>query len=116
MSIYDKNNTLITEIVASAVSKPDVVEIVNRTLDGSYHVQTIGTKGTKLDVTAYFTKSNKLVMDSIKANGDTIKVTYDGAWYTGLIEGELSWERLVNQSDAMFATQIVLLVTSQGVI
>jgi len=116
MPIYDKNSVLLTEIVSSATYKPDVIEIVNRTLDGSYHIQTIGSAGGKVDVIAYFDHVNKLLLDTIKSTGDTIRVIFDGRYYVGLIEGELSWNRLGNQDDPIFGTQFNLLVTSQGVI
>lgn len=116
MPIYDKNDVLLTEIVSSATAKPDVIEIVNRTLDGSYHIQTIGSNGTKVDVIAYMDHANKLLLDAIKSTGNTIKVVFDGRYYVGLIEGELTWNRLANQDAPMFGTQFNLLVTSQGVI
>ena len=116
MSIYDKNNEVLTEIVSSATSKPDVIEIINRTFDGSYNVQTIGESGTKLDVIAYFTSSKKLLLDAIKRSSDTIKVTFDGRYYIGIIEGEISWDRLANQDAPLFGIQFTLLVESEGVL
>jgi hypothetical protein len=116
MAIYDKNNVLITEVVSSATANPDVIEITNRLLDGSYHVQTIGTYGTKVDVVAYFTVAQKLVLDGIKRTSDLIKVVFDGKYYIGLIEGELKWNRYPNDSELWFGTQFILLVESEGVV
>jgi len=116
MPIYNKNNELITEVVSSATSKPDVIEIVNRTLDGSYHIQTIGTAGIKVDVIAYFTSNGKQILDGIKKVSDKIKVVFDGQYYIGLIDGELTWNRIPNQSDTWFGTQFTLLVESEGVV
>lgn len=115
MAIYDKNNSLLTEVVSSATSKPDVIEIVNRSLDGAYHVQTIGTAGTKVDVVAYFTKAQKALFDEIKRTSDSIKVVFDGQYYIGVIEGELSWNRYPNQGDVWFGTEFTLMVESEGV-
>lgn len=116
MPIYDSNNEVLTEIVSSATSKPDVIEIVNRDFDGGYHVQTIGESGTKLDVVAYFTKSKKLLVDAIKRTSSNIKVTFDGRYYIGVIEGELSWSRIANQDDPYFGLQFTLLVETEGVL
>jgi len=116
MPIYDKNNELITEVVSSATSSTDVVEVMNRTLDGKYHVQTIGTAGTKVDVIAYFTPEKKIVMDDIKRISDLIKVVFDGNYYIGFISGELSWNRLGNQATPWFGAQFTLLVESEGVV
>jgi len=115
MAIYDKNNVIITEVVSSAISKPDVIEIINRAFDGSYHIQSIGESGTKLDVIAYFEVGQKLIFDAIKRSMDSIKVIFDGRYYIGCIEGELSWSRLANDGAPWFGVQFTLLVESEGV-
>jgi len=116
MPIYDKNDNVLTPAVASALSRPDVIEIKNRLLDGSYHVQSIGTAGTLLDVTAHFTMAEKLAFDIIKRNMSSIRVTFDGRYYTGVIDGELSWERLINTWDPMFTASFALMVDEEGVV
>jgi len=116
MPIYDKNNNVLTPAVGSAVSRPDVIEIKNRLLDGSYHVQAIGDAGTLLDVVAHLTKAEKLVFDNIKRIMDPIRVTFDGRYYVGVIDGELSYERLINTWDPMFTVTFTLLVDEEGVV
>ncbi len=37
MALYDVNDVLITQGVSKALPSPDVIEVVNRTLDGKYH-------------------------------------------------------------------------------
>jgi len=116
MPIYDKNDNVLTPAVASALSRPDVIEIKNRTLDGKYHVQSIGEAGTLLDVTAHLTMAEKLVFDGIKRTMDLIKVVFDGRYYLGLIDGELSYERLINTWDPMFTVNFTLMVDEEGVV
>ena len=114
--IYDVNNTIVTKAVQSALSHPDVLEIKNRTLDGKWHIQTIGSGGTILDVTAHFTMAEKLVFDTIKKNTATIKVVFDGRYYNGIIDGDLSYERIPSADKPMFTSSFTLLVQSEGVV
>lgn len=116
MAIYkNSTNELITEVVSSATSFPDVIQITNRTLDGAYHVQSIGEAGTKVDVVAYFQAAGRALLDTAKRECDEIKVIFDGFYYIGLIDGELKWSRLPNQGDLWYAAQFTLLATSEGV-
>ena len=77
MGLYDKNDVLITRLVDSAVASPDVIEIKNRTLDGQWHVQSIGTSATVLTVKAHLKLQGKEVLDNIKRNSDLLKVIFD---------------------------------------
>jgi len=116
MPIYDKNDNVISNAVQKVLSHPDVVEIKNRTLDGKYHIQTIGTSGTIADVSAYFTPAEKLLFDEIKRRSAPLTVTFDGRYYTGLIDGEPSYDRLPASNAVMFAISFSLLVETEGVI
>ena len=46
IGIYDKDDVLITNLVDTALSYPDIIEVKNRTLDGKWHIQTIGAGAT----------------------------------------------------------------------
>lgn len=116
MPIYDSNNTIITKAVRSALSRPDVIMIKNRTLDGKYHIQSIGQGGTMVDVEANFTMSEKMVFDNLKRTVSMIKVTFDGRYYTGVIDGEPNYNRIASTSGPMFTVTFTLLVQSEGVV
>lgn len=116
MPIYDASDNVLSPAVALALSRPDVIEIKNRTLDGKYHVQSIGTGGTLLEVVAHFTMAEKLVFDNMKREMGLIKVTFDGRYYIGVIDGELSWERLINTWEPMFTCSFSLMVDEEGVV
>lgn len=116
MPIYDANNNVITLRVQQAVSRPDVVEVKNRTLDGKYHIQTIGEGATMVEVVAHFTTSEKVIFDTIKKTGASIKVTFEGNYYIGLIDGELQWQRIPNWDDPIFIAQFTILVNEEGVL
>lgn len=116
MPIYSETNAMLIPAVELALPKPDVIEVKNRTLDGAYHIQMIGTGGTVVDVTAYATLAEKRAFDDIKRNGSIIKVTFDGQYWLGLIDGDLGWERIPNQDSPMFKASFTLAVTEEGVL
>jgi len=114
--IYDENSNVISPAVQQALARPDVIEIKNRTLDGKYHLQTIGTGGTIVEVVAHFTKAEKLLFDAVKRNSGLLTVNFDGSYYIGFVDGEPSYERLPNADEAMFTISFTLLVESEGVL
>lgn len=114
MPIYNDSDVVITNGVESAVSRPDTIEIKNRTLDGLYHIQTIGTGGTLLDVTAHFTMAEKVLFDAIKRESESLKVEFDGFYYVGLIDGAPSYSRIRSAEAPMFTITFVLAVLEEG--
>lgn len=112
--IYDEDDILITEAVQSALSTPDMILIKNRTLDGKYHVQSIGSGTSTVEVVAHFTKAEKLVFDEIYRTSGTITVVFDGRWYEGFIDEGPSAERLPNQDEAMFTISFTLVLIDEG--
>lgn len=116
MPIYDSNNTIVTKAVRSALSRPDIIMIKNRTLDGQYHIQSIGSGATVVDVEAHFTMAEKIIFDSLKKTVATIKVIFDGRYYTGVIDGDPSYNRVPSDKDVMFTVSFTLLVQSEGVV
>jgi len=116
MGLYDSAGNIITKFVDSAYSTPDVLEVKNRTLDGKYHVQTIGLAGSILTVDAHLTFEQKQIVDNIKRIGGSIKVLFDGIYYTGLIDGPLSYTRLKFEPYPMFKITMTILINSEEVL
>lgn len=116
MPIYDENDTVITNGVQTALSRPDIIEIENRTLDGKRHIQTIGLGGTVLDVIAHFTMSQKLIFDNKKRTTSVIKVIFDSMFYIGIISGEPSYTRIGSTSEPIFTISFLLAVLTEGVV
>lgn len=114
IGIYDKNNNLITPLVDTAHSYPDVIEVKNRTLDGQWHIQTIGTGATVLNVEAHLKLDEKSILDTIKRTTDSLKVIFDGKYYIGIIDGEVDYERLKFVEHPMFEASFNLLVQGEG--
>lgn len=114
IGIYDNNNNLITPLVDNALSYPDVIEVKNRTLDGQWHIQTIGTGATILVVKAHLKLNEKNILDDIKRNTDLLKVIFDGKYYIGLIDGKVEYERHKFVEYPIFSTSFNLLVREEG--
>ena len=114
IGLYDKNDVLITRLVDNAVASPDVIEIKNRTLDGQWHIQSIGTAATVLSVKVHLKLAEKGILDTIKRNSDTLKVIFDGKYYIGLIDGKVDYERRKFTEYPMFGASFTVLVREEG--
>jgi hypothetical protein len=113
-SLYDSNDTLITDRVSSVMPGYDVIKVTNRLLDGSYHVQTIGTAARI--VTATFTVTSETTKDTVDladAQATLLKVTGSSKYYTGIIKDTPSWDRL---APGIYRTTITLLVSEEGAV
>ena len=104
IGIYDNNNNLITPLVDNALSYPDVIEVKNRTLDGQWHIQAIGTGATLLNVQANLRLNEKNILDTIKRNTGMLKVIFDSKYYVGIIDGKIDYERRKFVEHPMFST------------
>lgn len=114
IGVYDKNDNLITNLVDSAISHPDVIEIKNRTLDGKWHIQTIGVGANLLDVRINLKLSEKNQIDNIKKVSDTLKVIFDKKYYIGLIDGNITYDRKKYSDYPIFSASFTLLVLNEG--
>lgn len=114
IGLYTKTGTLITNLVDNVVTSPDVIEVKNRTLDGQWHVQNVGTAATVANVKATLTLSEKAQLDAIKSISDLVKVIFDGKYYVGLIDGKPDYDRRKFPSGPMFVTSFTVLVREEG--
>ena len=114
IGLYDKNNVLITKLIDTAVSSPDVIEVKNRTLDGRWHIQSIGVAATVLVVKANLKFEEKNRLDAIKRTSDLLKVIFDGRYYIGLIDGKVDYEYRKFTEHPMFGTTFTVLVREEG--
>lgn len=114
IGLYDKNNVLITKLVDSAVASPDIIEVKNRTLDGQWHIQQIGSGATVLKVKASLKLNEKDQLDAIKRASDLVKVIFDGKYYVGLIDGIPDYDRRKFPTGPMFVASFTVLVREEG--
>jgi hypothetical protein len=116
MSLYDSNNILITHLMTKAMPISESILIKNKTLDGQWHVQTIGSEATSLNVIVNLTLPEKIILDGIKSITGDIKVIFDGFWYIGIISNNIDYDRTKYTSGPMFQATFTMLVSSKGVI
>ena len=114
IGLYTKEDILITRLVDTAVASPDVIEVRNRTLDGQWHIQTIGTSATTLSVKANLTLAEKSQVDTIKRTSDQLKVVFDDKYYIGLIDGNVDYEYRKFTEYPMFGATFTVLVREEG--
>lgn len=115
IGIYDIEDNMISPLVESALPRLDIIEIKNKTLDGQWHIQTIGAPSKILEVTFAVTLSQRKTLDTIKSINDQIKVRFDGDYYIGLIDEPISYTRQAFPTGPMFKGSLKLLVLSEGV-
>lgn len=115
IGIYDKNDTLITPLVETALPRLDMIEIKNKTLDGQWHIQTIGTAAQILEVIFAVTLPQRKMLDVIKSINDQIGVRFDGSYYIGLIDAPINYTRHAFPTGPMFKGSLKLLVLSEEV-
>ena len=95
IGIYGIDGTVITKRIESAVSMPDTTKVEKKLLSGRYVVQTIGTAGALLNVTAYANMQQKNEIDRLEKTGAPIIVVFDDVKYTGLIKSAPISERIM---------------------
>lgn len=95
IGIYSIDGTVITKRIESAVSMPDTTKVEKKLLSGRYVVQTIGTAGALLNVTAYTNMQQKNEIDRLEKTGAPIIVVFDDVKYTGLIKSAPISERIM---------------------
>jgi len=112
--LYTTTDTLITSHVTSVIPDYEALEVENRLLDGSFHVQTIGqparTCAVDLIVTSVTAKNS---IDTYKSIKTPVKVTGDGKYYIGTIRGVPQWTK---NAPGIYQTSFVLLVTEEGTV
>jgi len=116
MGLYTKDNVLITELVNSALSKNELIEIKNKTLDGQWHVQMIGSSATTLEVKANLSMDERIIFDDLKAQLAEVKVVFDNFWYMGVVDGSIEYIRTKFTNGPMFETTFTILVNSKGAV
>lgn len=114
IGLYTKDDVLITRLVDTAVATSDVIEVRNRTLDGQWHIQSIGMSATVLSVKVHLRLEEKNQLDLIKRTSDQLKVVFDGKYYIGLIDGKVEYDRRKFTEYPMFGTTFTVLVREEG--
>jgi len=114
--LYETDDTLITDLVNTAILNPDINQIENRLLDGTYNVQSIGDSLDIIEITCYVTKTNKIVIDDINKICGYIKLVKENKYYTGYITKAMPWNVLTKGTNGLYEGRFRLVVQEEGTV
>ena len=111
--LYGADNVLITNRVTAVIPDYEIREVKNELLGGSYYeIQTIGQPKRICYATLIVTSAAaKNAIDIAKVVKSPVKITSDGTYYTGIIDGAPAWSRLAPN---IHQTTIKLNVSAEG--
>lgn len=108
--LYSATNDLITRYV-NVVPKKDTIKVENRLLDGTFHVQTIGTSADLLDVKLQaVSEPVRARIDIAEATAEEVRIVFGNTYWEGIIRAPLSWEKVAG----VFSTSFEFLVLRTG--
>jgi len=113
-ALYKIDNTLISSIIASVIPGYDTIKVLNRLLDGSFHVQVIGNGARIVNInTISVYEDSKNLIDTYESTATPVKVVLDSKYYIGFIKESPNWTRI---KAGLYQTSIVLIVSEEGYI
>jgi hypothetical protein len=115
--LYDVDNNLITDLVNLVLPHFDAIKIKNRLLNGTYHIQTIGTPVKLMDIECTVSEDGKEAIDNIEALSSPIKLTKEGRYYLGLISDTPQCDPILkaNRATRQYSCKFTLSVNEEGV-
>lgn len=93
--IYGSNSVMISNNVTTTINKKPVI-VRNTLLDGSAHIQIIGSPITEISFSTVVDLSGKEAFEAAFSTGDTIQINTDNAVYSGLITDLVHKSRMSN--------------------
>lgn len=96
------------------------IHIKNELLDGTFHVQTIGTPLKFLTFEIIASHNQAEAINLAESRGEPLKLIIDDVYYEGMLEERPEWERLTlfyrNKTQKNFQAGVTLVVSGEGVI
>lgn len=89
--VFKTDNTLITDHIRDEIPNKEAFQIVNRLLDGSWTMQTIGQPASEMNLTVYGDLTAVNALNQIQGAGIEIKIVSRGASRKGVIDGQVAW-------------------------
>ena len=113
-ALYKIDDTLISKVIVSVIPDYETIEVENKLLDGTIHIQTVGQPARVVNVnTVTVNTENKKLIDTCKATKTPVKVVLDDDYYIGIIRGVPSWARV---KSGVFQVSLTLIVSEEGAV
>ena len=109
--VYTKDDVLITSHIRDAVPGYESHKVRRQLLDGSWHMQVIGTAGRVLNLVVFTDRDNKEILDAAENEGRLVKIFVLGKWWEGFISEKIFWQET---SLDYYRGEVLLLVTGEG--
>ena len=110
-------NDLITREISESLISFRSNKITNTLLDGTYHVQSIGTPLKVIDITCVVNENGKSIIDAAHNEDRPIKLNWYGKYYIGIMDATTpKWSYFVKgpQNKRMYSASFTLIVDQEG--
>lgn len=114
--LVDINNNLITREISNVLPDYEVNKVKNKLLDGTYHVQSIGTPLRIVNVDCNVAEVGKSMITEAYNVDKPIRLNWYGKYYIGLIHESPKWTIYVkgNNNKRNYAAQFTIVVSEEG--
>jgi hypothetical protein len=113
VKIEDSQGIEICDVITDLFPSYDTLKVKNRLLDGSYHIQTVGSKILTVSFNCACQHEGMMRLNQIEADSEPITVYYDDDTYTGLIDQISEWDEAVlgEKADRYYTARLRVVVT-----
>lgn len=98
----------------------ETIQVKNKLLDGTYHIQTIGEplKYIEFDILANHDQVD--LINKAEYQGEPLKLILDNKYYVGLLEEKLDWQRITmrykESKNRYYTAKIRLNINEEGIV
>lgn len=116
--LLDAQNNLISEDIMRFLPRLEPIRVENRTLDGQYHVQTIGSGARVFDLQVIVTDSGRYTIENAWATGANLRAEVESWYRTGIVKAAPGWDLLRPgpMATRLYMATFTLAVNSEGVV
>lgn len=116
--LYNSTGDIITNLVSDVLPTVDTNKISNRLLDGSYHIQSIGSDIMQINIVCHLTEAGKSILDRCYATDEPVKLVFYNTYYVGLIMDAPKWVKAF-RGDLLrrrYTASFSMVVSEEGVV
>jgi len=112
-TLTNSSSVAISSYVTQVIPSYETIKVENRCLDGTFHIQTIGTPARICTVEFICLEAGKILVDTAEGSGESLTITGASKYYTGAIRKAPDWNRV---APGLYKTTIILLVSAEGAV